>query len=506
MRLLKRPEFQLLLFAAAMAGLFVVAVYFPPLLDFLYAINKAVYSGFSLGKLLVSFVWLIACSLITALAVKLEIAKKLKGFEKALLFVFIAFVSVGFLLGALHFKEIAEQYKPRWMLATIIYEPGYKNWEASKFYHNHFPKVTLYYAEKLLGLDFGQKFDDGKPWFDTIPNAEQHAIVYLAIIVLAIIFFFAYTFSISDKLSLFDFFLLSASALGFFIYILDGGIAAAPLSSVIFMFSLFVARRYFRFCKSQLCTGLAALSAGISANFLSVAIFDYYVPVSTFQLFFLLFLFFSYVLFFETKKLLSAGKKITFSGLAVFLIILLLFIHSYNETMATLVPYMSGKMLVDYNALGYKNAEPGTGLFIYGLPADITKEQLARELSKFGEIIEIDKTGWTAFAKIKPHAAVTDKQIARELEAKFNPSTYLYADELALRPIYEPIYIYWPEPTDSKKWLRDKFNDIEIVERIEKGRETILLAKVYTGPTWQLLSVLTEIKENGYAGKVIVGK
>ena len=66
--------------------------------------------------------------------------------------------------------------------------------------------------------------------------------------------------------------------------------------------------------------------------------------------------------------------------------------------------------------------------------------------------------------------------------------------------------MYWGRETNSKKYIRDRFADMKVLRRIEKGEETVLIVEARTGPTWQLLSVLTEIKENGYKGKVLVAK
>ncbi|MEM4663255.1 MAG: hypothetical protein QXM75_04505 [Candidatus Diapherotrites archaeon] len=515
--LAKRLDFQLLLFAIIALLVFLLAMSFELLLSWLYAINKAYYSGYSLGKLIVTFLWLILTALIVALGYFLKLHKFFSKYEKALLVCFLIVVSFGFYLGAYQFISFGVQYKPRWMFASIIYEENYKNWEASKFYHNHFPKVTVYYAASLLGIDFGQKYDDGRPWFEALPDAELYAQLYLAIIILSIILLISYFFSISNKLSFFDFFILSSSALGLLIYIIDGGIAAAPISSVIFLFILFLVKRYCAFCRSHVSKAVIALALTFAVNYISVAIFDYYVPVSNFQLGLVFFMAFAYMTYFSALELLhligSKGKAkccpfkllLHRKELYIFLISAVLLYFSWVEIEKTLLPYAHGKLLVDYSKI-YADIEPGAGLFIYGLPRELSTEALKQELENFGAVLELNKTGWVAFAKIMPNGNVTDKQVAEHLRQKFNPSTYLYADETALRPFYESIYIYWEKPTDSRQYIGNKFADMEVLQRFEYGDRSIIVVKAYAGPTWQLLSVLTEIKEKGHKGKVIVAK
>jgi|GEM_PF-1722292 len=523
MKFIERLDFQLILFVLFTAILFFFALNFKPLLDFLYAINKSFYSGYSLGKLIVTFSWFILCSLIVAIGYFFKLYKIFERFEKAFLVCFIIVISFGFYLGAYQFIMFGVNYKPRWMFASIVYEPNYKNWEASKLYHNHFPKATLYYASRLLGIDFGQKFDDGRPWFEVLPDAELYSMIYLGVILISIILLLKYLFAISKTISLFDYIILSAASLGFFIYIIDGGIAAAPISSIFFLFFLFITRRYCSFCKNHITKALFALTLTFAANYFSVAIFDYYVPVSNFQLGLVFFMAFAYMAFFAAKELFckirtkcEARSIKQDSGLldlflenkkeiAVFIVTFILFYFSYLEIEKTLIPYMNGKILVDYSKI-YSDIEKGAGIFIYGLPEEVSEEALKQELSNFGVVMELNKTGWTAFAKIMPNGIVTDKEVAEHLIKKFNPKTYLYADETALRATYEPIYIYWEEPTDVNKYVRDRFNDIEVIKRFNEGNRSIILVKAYAGPTWQLLSVLTEIKENGYKGKVIVAK
>jgi hypothetical protein len=501
----EKTENKLLVFAALLVFTFIFAFYFEPLLTLLHALNRAIYSGYSTGKLIASFAWFTLFALLSAIALKLKLSAKLYKVEKILLALFITLVALGFFLGAFQFQSFASNYKPRWLFATIVYEPSYKNWEASKFYHNHFPKATLYYAEQLFGIDFGQKFDNGRPWFEFLPSVREYTVAYFIIAVLAILIFLTYIFSIAHKLSFFDFLLASASSLGLIVYMLDGGIAAVPMSSVLFLFSLFLIRRYLTFCKEHLCKAAIALAFAFSANLLSIAIFNYYIPANAFQIMIVLFMFAAYALFFEIKKL-FAKRRIAIRNALVLLILICILLYSLCVIRGTLEVYLFGKFLVDYSELGYANAMPGAGLFIYGLPAELSKETLAEELQKYGQILELEKTGWTAFARIKPAIRVTDKQITDELRRRFKPSTYLYVQELAAIPTYEAVYIYWPEPIGSKKYLRDRFNDIEVIKRIDKGRETVLIVRAYTGPTWQLLSVLTEIKENGYKGRPLVAK
>lgn len=505
MAFLSSREIRFVLFSFLMLFLLLACIAFEPFADIMHALNKAVYSGYSMGKLITSFAWFIILPFFAIISIRLRLSKRLERFERLFLLLFIFSVACGFYLGAIQFQSFAGNYGPRWMFATIIYEKDYKNWEASKFYHNHFPKATLYFIEQTFGLDFGNKFDDGRPWFEFLPNAKTFAFAYFLILLIALFSFILYLFSVADNLDLLNFFLLSAGSLGLLIYMLDGGIASAPISIVFFFFALFIISRYADFCKTPFSKASLALFASLAVNMLSTGLLDYYLPTNNFQLSLVLFAFSSYVLFFEINAW-KKRKELTFKHTLKLFLLLLLFLYSFSSVKPTIETYALGKPLVNYAELGSANVQEGAGIFIYGLPSQLSEAELKGFLQNYGSVLELNKTGWVAFARILPKEFVRDKDIEKALKERFKPSTYLYATELAPRPSYESIYIYWQEPTDSTQYIRNSFSDIKVLERIEEGRATVLIVEARTSPTWQLLSVLTEIKENGYKGKILVAK
>ncbi|MCD6247035.1 MAG: hypothetical protein J7J87_01195 [Candidatus Diapherotrites archaeon] len=502
---LSNKEIKLLIFSLIVLFLLLACIAFEPLMDIMHALNKAVYSGYSTGKLLVSFAWFIVLPLLAFVSIRLRLHQHLERFEKLFLLLFIFSIASGFYLGASQFQSFASDYRPRWLFATIIYEKDYKNWEASKFYHNHFPKATLYFIEQTFGLDFSNKFDDGRPWFEFLPNARAYAFAYFLILVIALFSLLVYLFSIAKHLDLLNFFLLVSGSLGLLIYMLDGGIASAPISIVFFFFALFLVSRYAKFCKTPFSRASLALFASLAINMLSVGLFSYYLPTNNFQLSLVLFAFAAYVLFFEIKER-RKRKELSLQHTAKVAFLLLLLAYSFNSIRPVIETYALGKPLVNYTELGYNNVQEGAGIFIYGLPAQISEAELKDFLQNYGTVLELNKTGWVAFARILPEGFVRDKEIESALKKKFKPSTYLYVEELAPRPSYESIYIYWQAPTNSRQYIRDEFSDIKVLRRIDKGSATILIVEARTSPTWQLLSVLTEIKENGYKGKLLVAK
>ena len=291
-----------LVFGLAFALLFLLTLASSEFASLMHALNRAVYSGYSKGKLIVSFAWFILLPILTSVSLYFRAYKYLCRFELVFLAIFLSAIISGFILGALQFKTFASGYRPRWMFATIIYEDNYRNWEASKFYHNHFPKATLYFIKQLLGINFGNEFDDGRPWFEFLDSAKLFCPLYLTLLLIVLFAFLFYLFSIADQLHILDFFLLIASALGLIIYMLDGGLASAPMSIVLFMFFLFFVSRYVKLCETPLQRALLALALSLALNLLSVGVFGYYVPTNSFQMFLVLFVFSVYALCFEIKK------------------------------------------------------------------------------------------------------------------------------------------------------------------------------------------------------------
>ena len=502
---LSDKEIKLLIFTLIVLFLLLACITFEPLAYLMHALNKAVYSGYSTGKLLVSFAWFIILPFLAFVSIRLRLQQHLGRFEKLFLLLFIFSIASGFYLGASQFQSFASDYRPRWLFATIIYEKDYKNWEASKFYHNHFPKATLYFIEQTFGLDFGNKFDDGRPWFEFLPNARAYVFAHFLILAIALFSLLIYLFSIAEHLDLLNFFLLVSGSLGLLIYMLDGGIASAPISAVFFFFALFLVSKYAKFYKTPFSRASLALLVSLAINVLSVGLFNYYLPTNNFQLSLVLFAFATYVLFFEIKEQ-RKRKELPLQHMVKIAFLLLLLAYSLNSIKPVIETYALGKPLVNYVDLGYNNVQEGAGIFIYGLPAQLSEAELKGFLQNYGTVLELNKTGWVAFARIIPRGFVRDKDIESAMKKKFQPSTYLYVEELAPRPSYESIYIYWQAPTNSKQYIRDGFSDIKVLRRIDKGSTTILVVEARTSPAWQLLSVLTEIKENGYKGKLLVAK
>jgi len=493
---LSRKERNLLLMAVFFLCVALLSALFNPVLLIVHAINRNFYSGYSLGKLMLSLAWLILLPLISFAVLRFGLHKKVEKFEKFSLMLLVVFVSLGFFLGAMQFSQFSLPYSGKWQFASFVQEPGYTNWEASKFYHNHFPKLTVHFASSMLGVDFQGQFDDGRPWFELFPDAGLWASLFIVVLIVVFVAGLLHLFSRLDKMKWFDFLLFSAAFLGFFVYILDGGIAAGPFVIIVFFFSLYVARSYLRLPFNESLFALA-VSAGILA--LSVGMLDYYLPTSVYQLAPLFSISLGYYFYSSFRR-----KKLRVN--AVSIVLLLLFFHSFFLWTDLVEIYSFGHVLVDYRGEGLLNeADEGAAFFVYGLPRDATTEQLSEAVREFGEPLEVKKTGWTGYVRFRPARDVREKEIDAFFVQKFSPNTYLYIEEGAPIRTISTIEVYWFSQADSTVFIRDEFNDLRVLERIEKpeSQSTMLVVEGRTGLSWRLLSVLTEARENGFKGKLL---
>ncbi len=461
-----------------------------------HAFNRNFYSGFSIGKLILSLAFFVALPLLSVAAIRLGLPKKLARFERFSLILFALFVSLGFLLGAVQYASFSSQYAGKWQFASFVSEPGYTNWEASKFYHNHFPKLTVHFVLQSLGTGFGGQFDDGRPWFELFPQAELWASAFVVILLVVLIAGLLHLFSRLNSIKWFDFLLFSAAFLGFFIYILDGGLAAGPFVVIVFFFLLYVARSYLRLPFNESLFALA-VSAGLLA--LSIGMLDYYMPTSVYQLapmFSLSLGYYFYSLF--------RGKKLKISIVNV--VLLVLFLYSFSLWIGLLDTYALGRVLVDYRAQGLLGgADEGAAFFAYGLPARVSEQELSAAVGEFGVPLEVKKTGWTAYVRFSPAREVREREVEAFLRERFSPQTYLYIDEGAPIRTVSTVEVYWFSDVNSSEFLRNEFNDLRVVERIEKPetQSTLLVVEGRTALAWRLLSVLTEARENGFKGKLL---
>ncbi|MBI2529802.1 MAG: hypothetical protein HYW05_01490, partial [Candidatus Diapherotrites archaeon] len=150
-------------------------------------------------------------------------------------------------------------------------------------------------------------------------------------------------------------------------------------------------------------------------------------------------------------------------------------------------------------------------IFAYGLPADADEGQLQGILAQFGEVEQLSKTHWAAYAEIKAREGTRTKAIERALAENLKPSSYLYVEDVIPMMRISIYRIHWLgglENSDANKFLENEFLGNSIIEIEHNAREgtTTLALKSGLETNWQMLSILTEIRSKGYEGKLMVAR
>ena len=100
-------------------------------------------------------------------------------------------------------------------------------------------------------------------------------------------------------------------------------------------------------------------------------------------------------------------------------------------------------------------------------------------------------------------------ELEEKIRADFRPKQYFYVEEGLPYKTVRKLTVYWFENADAEKFLPDKeFLDVRIIG-MKKGRaenSTDLVIEGKTDWRWQMLSVLNEIRQNGFKGKLMVAE
>jgi len=486
------------IFILILAIISLLSLLFEPLLLLLHGISRTVFEGMSFGKTLLMVSWFVCLSLISLFFLYSGLYKKLEKFKKISLKLFFFFVILGFALGMVQYYFITLEFNSQGPFATILQEGNYSNWEASKWSHTHFPKATLYWASQFLPFSL-KKYDDGKPWYNVLPNADEWAILYSAVIVFVLIFGLIHLASRIKEMDFLDYLLFSSAFLGFFIGIIDGGAGAIVATIALWAFLVYFVRNYAgkenQHSKFWLFFPLIAIS--LLAYFDTLFGFALSPTLHVFSFV----LFFSLLYYFWKEK---GIKKSKFNYLAFALLIYSGFVlGSYY------LDYSFGMNVEEKGAFDFSSPEmSGAGLYLYGLPLNLSEKELATEIKKFGEIIELKKVNWVAYARIKPYKTFRTGELERALINKYNPTTYLIVE--SEKPFFQTsaFEIRWltKEQINPEEFIPEKFLDLEVtgMKHNEKKNSTFVVIKSKTSITSVMLSLLTQIRENGYKGKIIL--
>ena len=489
-----KTERNLLLMSATFLIALILGLLIGPFQNLLHGIIQNAFGGYSPGKMILIFSWLVAVPLIAIGARRAGMHSKIAKHGPLFLKVFAVFCVLGYALGLLQFNFYATQFNALGPFATMISSGDYINWEASKLSHNHFPKLTLYAVEKALGLNFSNKFDDGRPWFEVFPQAGAFALAFVMILIVAIASGILHLISRLQKICLFDFAVFELAVISATITILDGGIASSYAIFAIFLFILYYLRNYFEGHGKQAMHLLALFATAfvfLIVSALVMGLSDIFV-MPTMLLIGIAYYFYK-----------SLGENA-------------LSLNLWNSALAIVLVVSASVAAMNIANLGFGSPlmadEKGISrVFIYGLPTDADEGQLRGILAQFGEVERLSRTHWAAYSEIKANAGARTKAIEKALAESLKPSSYLYVEDVFPMMRISIYRIHWLgglENSDASKFLENEFLGNEIIEIQHNAEEnaTTIALKSELETNWQMLSILTEIRSRGYEGKLMVAR
>ena len=204
-------------------------------LEFVHGLNQAIFAGNSIGKLAVTFSWYSLNIIISICVLKTGALQRLAGKEKLFLKLFLACIGIAYFLGVLQFYLFAVHYQTLGPFAALS-NGQYLQWEASIVSHNHFPKASIYFFEKITGLRAGPSVDDGYPFYEIYPDIDLWASAYLLLGLFGLVFAVLHLNARIREIKPFDYFIALTSFIGLLIGTFDGGIGSPPTANALGFF------------------------------------------------------------------------------------------------------------------------------------------------------------------------------------------------------------------------------------------------------------------------------
>lgn len=485
-------------FTALIALLSVLSNFFMLLV---HGFSQTVFEGNSNGKTFLMLSWFFLMPLISFAFLKLKLAEKIKLHSKKFLTVFLVFAVLGYSLGLLQFVLISAEFSSLGPFATITEQGSVMNWEASKLTHNHFPKASLFALNSFLGFNSNGNFDDGFPWYSFIPNANLWALIYLLVELVILLSGILFINSKINKTSFFDFLVFSAGFLAVIISVLDGGIASGAAMMAVFFLAVYFSRNYLKTENHIIATLFPLLFIGF------IGFADVMLPVEIGNNFYAssIILFFGLLYYFFSEKKLG---KLNFSVLNAILGLLL--ISSFAVSAAEYLDFSFGREIQPiYSALTLQQKDSGGGLFVYGMPVNLSKQAVDSEVQAFGKIIKSDKAGWSYYALIQPEKNFRTGELEKTLKEKFSEGSYLFVEEVTPTKTVNSYKILWfSEDINSSDFLRTEFLGSKIIDRkdFSEKKLTEIVVEEKMPYIWEMTAILSEIRSNGFKGKILLIK
>ncbi len=494
-------EKNLLYFSALMAVIVLLSILSEFILLLVHGISQMVFEGNSTGKTLVMLCWFFLLPLISVAFLKFNLYKKIQMHSSKFLKIFLLFAFLGYALGLIQFVLIASEFNSLGPFATISENNGVINWQASKLSHNHFPKASLYYFESLIGLNFKGSYDDGFPWFSFVPNPELWSVLYLLIELIILVSGILFINSKIKETSFFDFIVFLAGFLALIISVIDGGVASGAAMMAIFFFAVYFLRNYFKTENHVLATLLPLMVIGF------IGFADVVLPLEIGNNFYAssIILFFGLTYYFVSAKKFS---KLNFNLLNAVLALML--VVSFVISGALFFEFSFGREIQPlFLSYDFQENDKDAGIFIYGLPENLDKSEIDVEVENFGEIIDSDKAGWSYYALISPKSNFRTSELEILLQERFDDGSYLYVEQVAPLKQINSYRIFWfTEDFNSTELLREEFLASRIIQKTDnyKNNSTEIIVEERVLYLWEMLSILSEARFNGFKGKILLIK
>jgi hypothetical protein len=209
-----------------------------------------------------------------------------------------------------------------------------------------------------------------------------------------------------------------------------------------------------------------------------------------------LLLFFSALYLAQNSLKLYWGKKKmhAFLGGALALVLLAL---SFNPLIGAFNDYAFGETIVGGEE---------SGVYFYGLPAEVEESEFVSVLSEFGEVKEGNKMAWTAYAILEPKETFMLRSLEERLKEEFNPEGYLIARYFL--PVQRQIHakIDWLDERQEGLFEGASFLDLNVVRVEESEDSTLIVLEGFSLPSQQLISLSSFIKNRAPEAEFLLSR
>jgi hypothetical protein len=465
-----------------------------------HGFTQSIFEGNSLGKTILVLGWFIGLSFLSFIFLKTNTSKKFVGFEKKSFKLFIGFAVIGYILSAVQFYAFAFEFKSLGPFATITEENGLMQWEASSLTHTHFSKIAIRFLEKNLGLSLGSTIDTGSAWYDFYSVPWLWAVPLLFFALLAGFFGVVHLFSILEKKNFFDFLTWGSCVLATFIGMLDGGAGSGAATMALWFGLLYASRNYLKIENKVMLLFFPLLVLSV------ISFSDYLLGMRIGNNIYAaaIVIFFSLTYYFIKSW---QNQELKLNALNAFLGLILLI--SFVATAVEFFDFSFGPMIQKnrLDKLFFENQDDSV-LFVYGLPSNAGKETIKEIIKRFGEIKEFSVVGWSAYIKISPKKPFRLSELERTLIKELKPQTYLYVEEGLPKKGIHNYEILWFKEVNPQEFIEENFLGTKVL-RLEHNKEsnsTKLAVESQLNWRWQMLAILTELREKGFKEKVLLIK